>query len=297
MTIRHYRKDDIPAMRALWQRVFNEREAYLDAVFALLPDIGGAAVATDENGVLIGAAYAMTGFELLTNGREGPHVGYIYAVAVDESVRGRGIGAALTRAAAEICREREAVIITTLPAEDSLYPWYEKQIGTNCLLYLEKRTVSARKTLDIMKLTGTEYMLWRENMLRGKAHIRLSTPMMEAQRALCEAYDGGLYASSDGIFAAFRDGEQLIILEVLCVQGSPEETAASAAAYLNCREAVYYMPAEGPDVTSGTSLTPDAKKEPGVYSVTPTVSDRVIEPYVVSDTPLPPGTVWNLTLD
>lgn len=268
MKIRHYEKRDLPAMRALWRRVFDEREEYLDAVFTLLPDIGGAAVAEDEKGELIGAAYAMTGYELLTGSEEGPHVGYIYAVAVDERARGRGVGAALTRAAAEICREREADIITTLPAEESLYGWYEKQIGTDNLLYRGERKVPARKTLDIMKLTGTEYMLWRENMLRGKAHVRLSTPMMEAQRALCEAYGGGLYASTDGIFAAYRDGERLIMPELLCVQAPPEETAASAAAVLGCREALFFPPAD-----SGG------------------------ERYIASDTPLPEGTIWNLTLD
>ena len=267
MNIRHYRKDDIPAMRALWQRVFDEREAYLDAFFSLIGDIGGAAVATDEGGTLIGAAYALTGYELLS-GAESPHVGYIYAVAVDESFRGRGIGAALTKCAGEICREREAVIVTTLPAEESLYAWYEKSIGTKHVLRREEKRVPARQTVDIMKLTGTEYMLWRENLLRGKAHIHLSHPMLETQRALCEAYDGGLYASSDGIFAAYRDGEQLIVPEILCAQGVPDDTAASAAAYLGCREALFFTPAE-----------------------------QGGEPYIASDAALPSGTVWNLTLD
>ena len=267
MNIRHYRKDDIPAMRALWQRVFDECEAYLDAFFSLIGDIGGAAVATDEGGALIGAAYALTGYELLSGG-ESPHVGYIYAVAVDESFRGRGIGAALTKCAGEICREREAVIVTTLPAEESLYAWYAQCIGTRHVLRREKKLVPAHKSVDIMKLTGTEYMLWRENMLRGRAHIHLSTPMLETQRALCEAYGGGLYASSDGIFAAYRDGERLIVPEILCAQGDPGDTAASAAAFLGCGEAVYFTPAE-----------------------------RGGEAYVASDTVLPPATVWNLTLD
>ena len=267
MKIRHYQKDDIPAMRALWKRVFNEREAYLDAVFTLLPDVGGAAVAVDGKGALLGAAYAMTGYELLA-GKESPHLGYVYAVAVDESARGQGLGGELTKAAAAICREREAVIVATLPAEEGLYAWYEKQIGTKYALRREKSAVPADKMVDIMKLTGTEYMLWRENLLRGRAHVHLSTPMMELQRALCESYDGGLFASSDGVFAACRDGERLIIPEILCAQGVPADTAASAAAYLGCREAVFYTPA----AQGGES-------------------------YVVSDTPLPPGTVWDLTLD
>ena len=267
MKVRHYRKDDIPAMRALWRRVFDERESFLDAFFTLLPDIGGAAVAEDDSGALCGAAYALTGYELLAGG-ESPHVGYVYAVAVDERERGRGLGAELTKKAAAICREREAVIVATLPAEESLYRWYENRIGTTHVLRRERKTAAAQKTVDIMKLTGTEYMLWRENLLRGRAHVHLSTPMMELQRALCESYDGGLFASSDGVFAACRDGERLIIPEILCAQGVPADTAASAAAYLGCREAVFYTPA----AQGGES-------------------------YVVSDTPLPPGTVWDLTLD
>ena len=268
MKIRHYRKEDIPAMRALWRRVFDEREAYLDAFFTLLPDIGGAAVATDESGALLGAAYALTGYELLTGEEEGPHLGYVYAVAVDENARGRGLGAALTKKAAEICREREAVIVTTLPAEEGLYGWYEKAIGTKHVLRREEKLVSAKRSVDIMKLTGTEYMLWRENLLRGGPHVHLSTPMMEAQRALCEAYGGGLYASSDGVFAAYRENERLVVRELLCAQGLPEETAASAAAELGCREAAFYRPA----LQGG-------------------------ERYIASDMPLPPDTVWNLSLD
>lgn len=267
MMIRHYQKDDIPAMRTLWQRVFDEREDYLNAFFALLPDIGGAAVAVGEKGDLLGAAYALTGYELL-NGGETPHLGYLYAVAVDESVRGQGVGAALTKTAAEICREREAVIVTTLPASERLYAWYKHAIGTRHVLRREKHIVPAKKTVDVMKLTGTEYMLWRENMLRGQAHVHLSTPMMETQRALCEAYGGGLYASTDGIFAAYREGERLIVRELLCAQGDPAETAASAAALLGCAEAEFCL----------------AAKSGG-------------ESYVVSDTALPAGTVWNLTLD
>lgn len=267
MTVRHYEKADIPAMRALWRRVFDEREDFLDAFFTLLPDIGGAAVATDEKGELLGAAYALTGYELLADGRS-PHLGYIYAVAVDEHARRQGLGSELTKKAAEICREREAVIVTTLPATGELYGWYEKTIGTTHLLHRERHIVPAEKKVDIMKMTGTEYMLWRENMLRSRPHVHLSSPMMEAQRALCESYGGGLFASTDGIFAAYRDGERLIVREILCAQGIPDDTAASAAAILGCREAEFCLAA-----VNGS------------------------ERYIVSDTALPPETVWNLTLD
>ena len=171
-------------------------------------------------------------------------------------------------AAAELCRKRESQIVATLPANAPLYDWYEKTVGTRHLLFRERHAVPARKSVDIMKLTGTEYMLWRENLLRGKSFVRPSYPMLETQRALCEAYGGGLYATEDGVLAAYRDGEVLIVREILCARGDPANSAASAAAALGCREAVYYSPCAGGG-----------------------------ERYITADTPLSPDTVWNLTLD
>ena len=268
MTIREYIQADIPAMRALWRRVFDESERFLDAFFRLLPDIGSAVVATDEGHELLGAAYTLTGFEWQRTDGTRAQIGYLYAVAVEEDARGQGIGAALSGAAAELCRKRESQIVATLPASAPLYDWYEKTVGTRHLLFRERHAVPARKSVDIMKLTGTEYMLWRENLLRGKSFVRPSYPMLETQRALCEAYGGGLYATEDGVLAAYRDGEVLIVREILCARGDPANSAASAAAALGCREAVYYSPCAGGG-----------------------------ERYITADTPLSPDTVWNLTLD
>ena len=54
---------------------------------------------------------------------------YIYAVAVDDSARGQGIGAELTRACMRNAWEYSADICCTLPAEASLYDWYESRCG------------------------------------------------------------------------------------------------------------------------------------------------------------------------
>lgn len=266
MSIREYRTEDVGAMRALWQRVFNDSDAYLEEFFRLLSDTGSAVIAQGEERELLGAAFALTGFELLC-GDERAQCGYVYAVAVDESARGRGLGAGLTKAAAELCRARESKIVTTLPADAPLYGFYEKQIGTNRLLYTASRVAAAADTMPVMELSTTEYMLWRENMLRGRAHIRLSYPMLETQRALCRAYGGGLYCSADGLFAAYREGDTLLIREILCPEGEEDRTAAAAAYALGCSRARYR------------------------------VSALRGERYIVSDIALPAGTVWNLTLD
>ena len=78
MTIREYIQADIPAMRALWRRVFDESECFLDAFFRLLPDIGSAVVATGEGHELLGAAYALTGFEWQRTDGTRAQIGYLY---------------------------------------------------------------------------------------------------------------------------------------------------------------------------------------------------------------------------
>lgn len=265
MKIREYGAGDMPAMRALWQRTFDESDAYLDTFFALLPDCGSAVVGFTDEG-LVAAAYAMTGYELL-RGNERAQCGYVYAVAVDEGARGNGFGAEITKAAAALCRERESKIVATLPADAPLYGFYEKQIGTKHLLHTVSRAVRAEDTMPVMELSTTEYMLWRENMLRGRAHVRLSYPMLELQRAMCRAYGGGLYCSAEGLFAAYREGGTLCIRELLCPEGEEDRNAAAAAHALGCENAVYRLAsAEG-------------------------------ERYIAADAAMGAETVWNLTLD
>ena len=63
--IREYRGGDIPEMSALWQAVFGDSEGLVNSFLQLLPDMGTAAVA-EVNGKIAGAAYAVTGMELVS---------------------------------------------------------------------------------------------------------------------------------------------------------------------------------------------------------------------------------------
>ena len=113
--IREYRGGDIPEMSALWQAVFGDSEALVNSFLELLPDMGTAAVA-EVNGSIVGAAYAVTGMELVSADGKARTCGYIYAVAVAPEYRGSGIGRALTERSAELARARDAEVICTLPA-------------------------------------------------------------------------------------------------------------------------------------------------------------------------------------
>ena len=240
---REYRPADVPALSLLWREVFGDPLSFTASFFALLPDMGSFVVA-EEGGVLLGGAGILNGFELVTRKKRRPVVAYLYAVMVRESARGRGIGKQLCREAAALARRRESEILTTLPSDRPLYGWYRKLLGLECVLHRRRFETGCAPREAVMEMTSTEYLLWRDNLLKGRAYLRPSPPTMEFERRFCQSLGGGLYACSSGICAAYLEGETCIIKEL--ITNTPEDAAliaASVGAHLGAKTAVWYLPA------------------------------------------------------
>ncbi len=243
-TIREYRSGDIPQLRALWHEAFGDPDSLTEAFFKWLPDMGTAMVCVCGDR-LLGAAYVIAGLELADCGKKPPVCGYIYAVAVDRPHRSQGLGAALVKAAAEKARQREAELICTLPAEPSLYGWYNKLLGTKCALYRQRYEVESAALEPVMALSSTEYMLWRETMLRGRPHLRPSNPTLEFARLFYESLGGGLYACGSGICAAYKEGHSAVIRELVSMdEAECASIAASVGAFLGAERSEYWLPAK-----------------------------------------------------
>ena len=131
--IREYTREDTSAMRSLWSDAFGDPSELIDFFFELLPSMGTGFVA-ELDGEIFGAAYVLDAFLHLPGG-ETKKLAYIYAVSVDESAQGRGIGAELTRACMRNAWDYSADICCTLPAEDALYDWYESRCGLAAASY------------------------------------------------------------------------------------------------------------------------------------------------------------------
>ena len=269
-TIREYEQADIPALTTLWAETFGDSERLIAAFFRLLPDMGNGIVAIRE-GQVIGAAYAVTGMELAGTGGKPPVCGYIYAVAVRKEHRRLGAGRALTLAAAELAKQRGAAILCTLPAESSLYAWYRDILGVDCALWRKEHSVPSAAFEPCRKLSASEYMLRRENMLTGKPHLRLSHPSLEFQRLLCEEYGGGLYACGSGIAAAYVDGARGILRELI---GMDEEKKDRVAASIGAALGVDRV----------TVCEPAGPQEGRAYIAAPPGT-------------VPPDCAWNLSFD
>ena len=229
VSYREYRPADVPALSFLWREVFGDPLRFTAEFFALLPDMGSCVVA-EEDGQLLGAASVVNGFELVTRQKKRPVVGYLYAVMVKESARGRGIG--------------KALVLCTLPADRPLYGWYRKLLGFECVLHRRRFETGCAPLEPVMELSSTEYLLWRDSLLKGKSYLRPSNPTMEFERRFCKCFDGGLYACGSGICAATVEDGVCVIKELIsAVPQDCASIAASVGASLGAKIAVWYLPA------------------------------------------------------
>ncbi|MBR5095216.1 MAG: GNAT family N-acetyltransferase [Oscillospiraceae bacterium] len=260
--VREVRKEDAPALAALWHRVFGDPEGLSRGFLEQLPELGAGACA-EEDGVLLGAAYAVTDYWL---GAE--RLAYLYAVAVLPEARGRGLGAALSRAAAALGRRLGAEILCTCPAEGSLYPWYERIIGVRPALRQREERVACRPGPLPAPLTPEVYGTRREALLAGTPHVRLGPAVLRREKANCRICGGDLFAIGGGIAAVYCEEGLCVLRELLAPAGADRSALAAAV---------------------GTAL--------GAGEVLLCTPDPAGEPCLAADRPLPAGCLWGLTLD
>lgn len=283
LTLREYRAEDIPALKALWLACFDDTPRFADEFFAALPAIGGGVLA-EADGVILGAAYTIDALELVSGGAVSAKVGYIYGVGVYEAARGQGIGAALDRAVYELSRARGADIVTTLPAEDSLYGWYEDILGVKTALYRESRIFDCAPRGEAyalaVRISAAEYGSARESLLSDEPHIRLSPAALEFEEALLREYGGGLYAVKGGIAAGCMEDGCAVIKELLLPAAGTVGFGA---------QSVDELTAQGAAAAVGAAM--------GAGAVTLLIPAESGGKYISSDTSLPAGCIWNLSFD
>ena len=96
---------------------------------------------------------------------------YIYGIAAFESCRGRGVGSGLIRAALEELEKRGYEAVFLVPAEPSLFGYYER-FGFRAVSTIHEFTVSASAPLPLKKLTADEYAAARKKLLPAHSLIQ-----------------------------------------------------------------------------------------------------------------------------
>ena len=165
--------EDIPALRALWKRCFEESEQALDCLFADMPELAHIYKATNGD-TLIAAVY------LADCTLAGRPAHYLCGVATLPEYRRKGVMTALMGYALDDAKRRGDCCSVLLPADDHLYRYYER-------LGYERRCTA-------------ETVIWTADELK-KAAAQEGTPDFEAIQA---GDDSALCWSEDYIRFAER---------------------------------------------------------------------------------------------
>ncbi|MBR3544994.1 MAG: hypothetical protein IKN76_02895, partial [Oscillospiraceae bacterium] len=179
--------------------------------------------------------------------------------------RGRGLGAALSRACFEAGRARGAVYRCTAPAEPSLFAWYARILGVSPALYRHSVELAARPGLPVTPIRPEDYAARRDALLGARPHLRCHREAMAYEAVNCRTFGGDFYTVGEGIAAASVENGVARVREALGEE--PERIASALAVALGCERALLLRCAD-----EGT-------------------------PFLAADRPFPPGTVWNLAFD
>ena len=114
-------REQVPALRMLWESVFGEDPAFLDLFFArvFVPDN---TLVWMENGRVVSALYVLP--YLIAHGEENLRAAYLYALATEPAWRGRKIMSRLIEASFDLCAARGYALSMLVPAKDSLFGFY-----------------------------------------------------------------------------------------------------------------------------------------------------------------------------
>lgn len=219
-----------PALRALFTEAFGD-EGFTDLFFrtAYAPERCLAAV----DGELLAA---MHWFDCAL---EGKRAAYVYGIATFAHCRGLGIGSKLIRGALARLRTLGYEAVLLVPAEEGLFPYYER-FGFRTVGIIREERIDAGTPLPIRALTTEEYAAARRRLLPEASLI---------QEGPCLALLGGyarFYATAHALAAVSED----MVWELL----GDESEAPGLIAALGLTCATVRMPGPGRPFAMGLGV-------------------------------------------
>lgn len=202
MIIDRPQSGDIPALRRLWQQAFGDTDAFLDSFFAtgFSPD---RCRCLWENDHLAAALYWFD-----CSWEEKP-VAYLYAVATDETYRGRGLCRTLMEDTHSHLRDKGYAASVLVPGTKELFGLYKK-MGYRTFGYAREFSCQAAGApVHLQTLTPEEYAK------RRGAFLPTGSVLQEGAILDFFQTQGAFYAGENFLLAGVADKEILIAQEFL----------------------------------------------------------------------------------
>lgn len=218
------RRGDVPALKKIWDACFGGEPEYRDFYYRVRFRPKETLV-WRENGIPVSM---MTLMPLIIAGKPGA---YVYAVATLPEYRGRGLVRKLDAFAEQVVRQNGGQFLTLVPAELSLFPFYEK-LGYSTSFFLWEKELSCpeggKKRVDFSRCSFGEFAKLRERYLSGFPGAA-SHPKRELRYIYKELnrYDGAVFTYSQNgetQYAAFTRTEKGLWLRE-CSAPDPTDAA------------------------------------------------------------------------
>lgn len=154
---RFSRTEDRPALTALWQQAFGDENAFIDGFFetGYAPERSRVAV---WEGRLAGMLYW---FDCDLQGQK---IAYVYAVATEKTLRGRGIATGLMEDVHSLLRKQGYAAVVLSPGSEGLYRFYGN-MGYVTAGYRRELTFGAGTPIPVRETEPGEYALLRRALL------------------------------------------------------------------------------------------------------------------------------------
>ena len=223
MTIefRHPRPGEEAALRELFTEAFGDA-AFTDLFFTR--GFGAERCYAAFDGGLLAALHW---FDCTLDGEK---AAYVYGIASFKAQRGRGIGSELIRGALEKLQELGYRQILLVPAEESLFGYYER-FGFRAASTIREMEIGSGEALPIRRLTVSEYAAARRELLPENGLLQ-EGPCLELLSGYAE-----FYAAGEALAAVTGD----MVWELL----GDEAAAPGMIAALGLEKATVRMPGPG----------------------------------------------------
>lgn len=235
-----------PQVRELWRQGFPaDSEEDVAAFWRLTSGVGRCLLCWE------GEQAVSMAFLLPAVGRVGTRrlpLWYVYAAVTHRDHRGRGLFRQLLQEAAAQAAHEGVAGLFLRPAEPSLFAYYEKN-GFSRLLLAEEIEWKVEELYmfggaDDLLDAGGEYAERRREWLvcGGVSHVEWPQAVIDYAVQMAEMSGGGAVFCSFGAALCERDGDRLLVRELLCRPEERRRLAAALARRFPCREVLVNTP-------------------------------------------------------
>ncbi len=199
ITIRSAKAEDIPQQKELWKRAFGDSDAYVDMFFQkyCVPE---QVLIVEEDGELNSMATMLETTLHFPDGTEAP-VGYVYALATNPYIQGKGHARQLLAYADEYLQKKGMKCLTIVPASPSLHRYFENMGMVECFATRKVEKMAAElmnmpplgDDCKLIPIMPAEYNEIRNEKLKNSMHIAYNDKLVQFQQFGSHLTAGDLY--------------------------------------------------------------------------------------------------------